>query len=164
MELRSGHQPLMRAVGNTVLEERTIPRARATTAFSWTPPTMVTLRLGFSGVGDGITRSGVPILDTIRADSHKSCPIYCGLSRATILKYCRSAMRGEVQGKIHTMQHRLYKRFAYAISVSSLGREGGCWTSGMLSKAAIQTCLEDLLVRRLRKALLAHDIRNRSAG
>jgi len=62
------------------------------------------------------------------------------------------------------MQRGLYRRFAYAISDRSSGHGGGRWASGILSKAAIQMCLEDLFVRTLRKVLLVHDSRSRSIG
>lgn len=62
------------------------------------------------------------------------------------------------------MQRGSYKRFAYAISVRSSGHGGGRWASGILLKAAVQMCFEDLFVRTLRKVLLVHDIRSRSIG
>lgn len=62
------------------------------------------------------------------------------------------------------MQHGLYKRFAYAISVRSLGHGGGRPFLGIFLKPDIQTGLDELFVRTLRKVLLVHDTRSRSIG
>ena len=134
------------------------------TARSATPPAIVTLGSNVKRRTGSVFENGIPILDTTIAESHKSRPISWGTPHSAILLSRISHVKRDSHEHTHTIQRGLYKKFAYQISVKPSGHGGGRRASGMLSKAATQIRLEGVLVRVLRKVLLVHDIRSRSAG
>lgn len=95
---------------------------------------------------------GIPVLDTVRADSHKSCPIRWGTWRPTTLFLRISHVRQ------NTKRHIPYN--VGCIRDSRTQFLSGLQGTGVLLKAAVQICLEDLLVRTPRNGLLAHNIRS----
>ena len=153
----------MEIVGKTRLEEWSLPRDRVVMARSRTPPATVTLGFNIRRPANEIIEKRVPFLDTTRADPHTSCPMCWAIRRTTALPLLVNHGRRGMKTR-HTTQHGLNRRLAYEISIRSSGHGGGLSVLGMLSKADIQTGLEDLFVRTPRKALLAHDTRSKSIG